>query len=151
MPTLQWDSVTRTKDLYNKILQAFNQWHELGTPSPLRNLAQFRALQQSSDATERQITNKMLQAWLEQLTAAKPDHAQILQLRFQKGMPGYAVAQHLNIAQGTVDRWQKEAVRAVAGICQEEEGKRLRAAQAHFAERLDAPFYDCLPTRKTSL
>ena len=120
---------------------ALRQWHRSNpTAGLLDKLYLFqRALAKTGNA--RQATNTIL---LETLKAMEGEHsqaAQLLRLRFLDQMTMTAVANRLNIAEGTAYKLQKQAISALASLLYQLEQQARLERQTNLERWLSLPPY----------
>lgn len=118
---------------------ALRQWHK-GSPSisPLNKLYLFQQIQSETDNT-RQTTNKLILDTLKLMGENQGQYAQLLRLRFLDQMKMVAVANRLNIAEGTAYKLQKQAISHLAALVLKLENEARNECQVALERRLTLP------------
>ncbi len=133
------------KWLEKAVHQALKVWHEAeSTGNPLASLAIFRHFQRANGTSARQTSNHLLLTGIDALEAQQPDEAKVLRLRFDQELPGYQVANRLNIAEGTVWKWQNEGIQALTTWVYQQEMQQQGEHTVTQLTRLELPTYDQL-------
>ncbi len=126
------------EDLY-RALTLYNQGDRAGSP-----LSMLRIYQQAHYRTgqgTRTVTNRLLDAAIEQLRHEQPTFATILQKRFIEELSAQKVAQELTFEQGTIFIKQRAGLEELAGIIREQEWQAHNEAQAHCFARLESAIH----------
>ncbi|MEM7028898.1 MAG: NB-ARC domain-containing protein [Chloroflexota bacterium] len=100
-------------ELEEKVHEALKQWHNPTQTSPLASLFLFKQTQLMNDDVQ-WTTNDILLKLLNELEAEQNQLGKILRLRFLDQLTAAAVANRLNLAEGTVYKYQKQAIRTLA-------------------------------------
>lgn len=125
------------EDLEQQTLDCLRQWH---APSPAAHPWQaFSTF--SPGASLRAGLNRILLAGLDQLAQENSQAAQVLRLRFADEMTAYQAANRLNVVEGTVYKWQREAVNLLAETLWRMEQESRRGRQDELSNRLPPPTY----------
>lgn len=136
-PSLEW--------LEEATHHALKLWHEPESAgSPLQSLTIFQHFQRANGTSARQTSNRLLLAGLDVLATQEPDASKVIRLRFEQEIPGYIVANRLNIAEGTVWKRQNLGIHTLATWLNQQE-QQLRSQ--HIADqlaRLELPTYEQL-------
>ena len=93
-------------ELEPQVLDCLRNWH---APSPESHPWQNFALYAGLNALRSDL-NRMLLAALDSLAQDDSQAAQVLRLRFADEMTAYQAANRLNVVEGTIYKWQREAV-----------------------------------------
>lgn len=130
------------ESLEQAIHQSLRLWHEAESAGiPLQGLHLFDQLQRERNLTLRQTSNQLLLDAIAALAHNAPDEAEVLRLRFDQELPGYAIANRLNVSEGNVWKKQNQGIHRLAQwLWEQEQGLhagRLAAVQA----RLELPTY----------
>ncbi len=123
--------------------KALTQWADGdGAASPLASLLIWRAaFGRPGTATPLGATEAVLEAGLDVLAEEQEELARLLRLRFQDGEPGYRIATKLHVAEGTVWRKQREAIRLLTEILTRQDAQARNERRRRFANRLSTPAY----------
>jgi hypothetical protein len=125
--------------LEDKIHEALRQWHHGSTQSsPLGHLFLFHQ-DQRTDENPHRTTNAILLKLLNRLEAEQNQLAQLLRLRFLDQLAVTAVASRLNIAEGTVYKYQKQAISTLAEMLDQWERQARTQSYAELEQRLHLP------------
>jgi hypothetical protein len=123
-----------------KILHtALRQWHKSSpTISPLSNLYLFQQVQ-TETSNARQATNKIILDAFKVMEEDQGEYAQLLRLRYLDQMKMVAVANRLNIAEGTAYKLQKQAISCLAALLLKFEVQARNERQLDLERRLNLP------------
>ncbi|MCB0210072.1 MAG: hypothetical protein KDJ52_12120 [Anaerolineae bacterium] len=125
--------------LEDKIHEALRQWHHGSTQSsPLGHLFLFQQNQRTGENTHR-ATNDILLQLLDRLKANQSQLALLIRLRFLDQLAVTAVANRLNIAEGTVYKYQKQAISTLAEMLDQWERQVQTEGYAKLEQRLHLP------------
>lgn len=126
--------------LQDDIHTALKTWHEASNDtSPLNYLQLFHRSRARGADNARQATNEILFEALQVLAIEYQDEADLLRKRFLDGLVMHAVANQLNIGISTAYRKQKEAIKQLALILQDCEGRARGDHQTDLEKRLKLP------------
>lgn len=130
------------ESLEQAVHQALKLWHEAdGAGSPLQQLRAFHQTQLSRGFTMRQASNQLLLDGIATLARSAPDEAEVLRLRFDQELPGYAIANRLNVSEGNVWKKQNQGIRRLAQWLHEQEHRLHAGRLAALQARLELPTY----------
>ncbi|MCB0196078.1 MAG: hypothetical protein KDJ65_29270 [Anaerolineae bacterium] len=125
--------------LEDKIHEALRQWHHGSTQtSPLGHLFLFQQNQRTGENNHR-ATNDILLQLLDRLKANQSQLALLIRLRFLDQLAVTAVANRLNIAEGTVYKYQKQAISTLALMLAQWEQQVQTEGYAELEQRLHLP------------
>lgn len=125
--------------LETDVHEALKQWHQGNSKSnPLASLLVVRRNQHIDDS-DRRLSNDVLLNLLNQLEAELRHLGQVLRLRFLDQLTVVAVANRLNIAEGTVFKYQKQAIGALASMLDQLEQQARIEAFVDLEVRLSLP------------
>jgi len=103
-------SVSYPPGFNDELRDVLRDWHGASPEShPWQRLALF-----TPGSSLRTALNRVLLTGLDALAAEDPQAAQVLRLRFADEITAQGVAVRLNVAEGTVYKWQREALERLA-------------------------------------
>jgi hypothetical protein len=130
------------ESLEQAVHQSLRLWHEAESAGiPLQGLHRFDQLQRERDFTLRQTSNQLLLDGLAALAHNAPDEAEVLRLRFDEELPGYAIANRLNVSEGNVWKKQNQGIHRLAQWLWEQEQGLHAGRVAGLQARLELPTY----------
>lgn len=120
-----------------QVLQCLRDWHAASPAGhPWQGLTLF-----ATAASLRTSLNRILLIGLEALAQSDVQAAQLLRLRFADELTAQAVANRLNVVEGTVYKWQREGVERLAETLWQMEADSRRGKQQRLENRLPSATY----------
>lgn len=120
-----------------QVMQSLRDWHASSPAEhPWQGLTLFAA-----GASLRTGINRILLIGLEELARSDAQAAQLLRLRFADELTAQAVANRLNVVEGTVYRWQRDAVERLAEALWRLEAEARRGKEQRLQNRLPSATY----------
>lgn len=126
-----------SEELLGQTLDLLRDWH---APSPTEHPWQLFAVY-SPGASLRAGLNRILLAGLERLAQDDSQSAQVLRLRFADEMTAYQTAARLNVVEGTVYKWQRDAAEKLAEAIWRLEWEARAGRQKELIDRLPPATY----------
>lgn len=135
---------TPPRALIQAVHQALQLWHkEPALDSPLRALALVQQ-RLTAGANVRRATNEVLLTALQALAIEHEADAALLRSRFLDGRPVFAVANERNIAEVTVYKLQRQAIKRLTQTLLTLEQRAAAERQITLAGRIPPPAYEQL-------
>ncbi len=131
--------------LQSNIHQALKLWHSSSyEANPLDYLSLVKQALAHGAGNGRQATNEVLNEALKTLTLEAEDEAALLRTRFLDQVPVMKVANQSNVAEITIHKKQRKALKRLTQIILEQETLARAEQRTTLERRLETPTYDAL-------
>lgn len=135
-------SSTLPPDLARQVHDALVLWHrDPALGSPLGHLAAVQEALARPHSNLRKASNQALIDALQALAQDYPRDADLLRQRYVDALPAHVLARKANVAEVTIHKWQKQAIKRLAEILWAGETQAQQRRRARLLERLEPATY----------
>lgn len=125
-------------DLYQAVHEALKKYHKPNVgESPFADLALYQLALNRPATTPHQATNYVLEQAMDPLRQAEPHEEQLLHMRYMDRQSVQKVCNTLNLSESAVQTKQREAIKDVVLILQEQEKNALNDQRHRLESRLE--------------